>query len=253
MPRPIVRPRLDLGLQRHQHVRVEVHRPVVLDDIDLLRLRIGGPHLLIELHHLGNIEPRALPGHHPGGERIQGRRHPGGRIGGMAAHGQGLASALRFVAAGEAGLAVVGQFILIEDHAPPVRGPRLGEQLVNGSELVEVVGIGAVDVIARRLVMDADPLQQLAEARAGDRAEEVAGGGQFRQGPARARHATLPRVAPEQVEDAFPGHLRGFLLGRLGRRRLNGGGDRGRRGGGRARHRGPRGKKRACARVPVGW
>src|SRR5207245_335417 len=64
----IKRPRVVLGDQGHQHVGVEVHRPIVLDHVDTVRRRVSGPHLLVEPDHLGDVEPRPLPRDDPPAE-----------------------------------------------------------------------------------------------------------------------------------------------------------------------------------------
>jgi hypothetical protein len=138
---------------------------------------------------------------------------------------EGLIVSRLFVGTGDRRLALVGDFILKQGHNPSLAGPRLGYHRRDLAELGLIVGIGTMNVVAAPLVGDPQPRQQMGEPSFGGEGEPVADPKEVLQAPAGSIEAEEMGVTPHDVQEGFLSLLRLLAV---------------------------RGKKRACARVPVG-
>ncbi len=186
-----------LRLQRDQHIRMAMERPVTLDQIDPLGLGVAGHHLLVAGHQVGHPNPGRAVGKDATRARIEGGSRAGhDRLAARIPVGQGLLTADRRPGLSLARLAQDARLILVEGHDGVV-GLGRGEAIIVNRQLGRIIGIGTVEREAAPLPMQSVSSEQPpapGEALAGRTGLDLAEGGGF--SPARCRLAESCGVPP---------------------------------------------------------
>src|SRR6266511_4133781 len=188
-----------LGLEGGQDVRVEVDRPVVLDQIDPLA-RIGRDEGLVEADQGWDVDAGALAGDDPAGVGVEGADHAGRGVAPGGPFGARVGAAGRGIARGERGLAIVGHLVEIEQHRRGRGRLDPGADRRQVGQLLLVGRVRAVQMVASTFPAQLAVSQHPPDARQAPTPEFGHTRPQRRERPAGLGQPVLPRVTPEQLQ-----------------------------------------------------